>query len=195
MKNVGRKFYHSLGGVLLLGIYLRLEPLQAFLAYLFLFLGILAFDMARLRFPSFNAWALEKMGTLLRAGEARTLSGSPTYIVGVGTAVFLFDLPVAVASVLFLAFGDVAATVAGEAWGRTRFLGKSLEGSAAFVVAGTGAGLLPHLFGRGLSIPVLFAGAVTAAVVEVLTPKRLNDNLTIPLISGAVMTFLQGALN
>ena len=39
---------------------------------------------------------------------------------------------------------------------------------------------------------MLLAGAVTAAVVEILTPKRLNDNLTIPLVSGAVMTLLLG---
>jgi dolichol kinase len=110
----------------------------------------------------------------------------------VALSLFLFDLPVAIAAVLFLVFGDVAATIIGESWGRTSLLGKSLEGTAAFVVAGIAAGALPHLFGRGLPFPVLFAGAVTAAIVELLTPRRLNDNLTIPLISGAVMTLLSG---
>ena len=190
MKNVGRKFYHSLGGVLLLSLYFVLGPEKAFAAYLVLFLVILSFDMARLRLPALNAWALERMGTLLRKGEANTLSGSPSYILGVALSLFLFDLPVALAAVLFLAFGDVAATIVGESWGRTKFLGKSLEGTAAFVFAGIVAGFIPHLFGRGLPLPVLLAGAATAAVVEVLTPKWLNDNLTIPLISGTVMTFL-----
>lgn len=190
MKNVGRKFYHTLGGVLLLSLYFVLGPERAFAVYLVLFLGILSFDMARLRLPALNAWALERMGTLLRKGEANTLSGSPSYILGVALSLFLFDLPVALAAVLFLAFGDVAATIVGESWGRTKFLGKSLEGTAAFVVAGLVAGLAPHLFGRGLPLSVLLTGAATAAVVEVLTPKWLNDNLTIPLISGTVMTFL-----
>jgi dolichol kinase len=190
VKHVGRKLYHVAGGLFLLGLYLFLGPEKAFLVYLLLFLGILAFDLARLRLPSLNAWALEGMGTLLRPEEADTLSGSPTYILGVALSLFLFDLPVAIAAVLFLAFGDVAATIVGETWGRTGLLGKSLEGTAAFVVAGIAAGALPHLFGRGLPFPVLFAGAATAAVVELLTPRRLNDNLTIPLISGAVMTLL-----
>jgi dolichol kinase len=194
VKNVGRKFYHVAGGLFLLGLYLFLGRERAFFTYLLLFLGVLAFDLTRLRLPSFNAWALERMGTLIRAGEAHTLSGSPTYILGVALSLFLFELPVAIAAVLFLAFGDVAATIVGESWGRTRFLGKSLEGTAAFIVAGIAAGTVPHLFGHGLPLPALFAGAVTAAVVEVLTPRRLNDNLTIPLISGAVMTLLRGAL-
>ena len=152
--------------------------------------GILGFDLARLRIPAFNAWALGRMGTLLRTGEANTLSGSPSYILGVALSLLFFDIPVAAAAVLFLAFGDVAATIVGESWGRTKFLGKSLEGTAAFIFAGIVAGFIPHLFGRGLPLSVLLTGAVTAAVVEVLTPKRLNDNLTIPLISGTVMTFL-----
>jgi dolichol kinase len=192
VKNVGRKFYHVAGGLFLLGLYLFLGRERAFFTCLLLFLGVLAFDLTRLRLPSFNAWALERMGTLIRAGEAHTLSGSPTYILGVALTLFLFDLPVAIAAVLFLAFGDVAATIVGEAWGRTRFLGKSLEGTAAFVAAGFAAGTIPHLFGPGLPLPLLFAGAVTAAIVEILTPRRLNDNLTIPLISGAVMTLLGG---
>ena len=188
MKNVGRKSYHSLGGMLLLGVYFLLGRERAFAAYLLLFLGILAFDLTRLRIPALNAWALERMGTLLRKDEANTLSGSPSYILGVALSLYFFELPVAAAAILFLAFGDVAATIVGESFGRTKFLGKSLEGTAAFVFAGVVAGLIPHLFGRGLPLPVLLAG--TAAVVEVLTPKWLNDNLTIPLISGTVMTFL-----
>ena len=190
MKHVGRKLYHAAGGLFLLGLYLLLGPEKAFFVYLLLFLGILAFDLARLRLPSLNAWALERMGTLLRPGEADTLSGSPTYILGVALSLFLFDLPVAIAAVLFLVFGDVAATIIGEYWGKTRFLGKSFEGTAAFVVAAFAAGLVPRLYGLSLSFFVLFAGAVTAAIVELLTPRRLNDNLTIPLISGAVMTLL-----
>jgi len=190
VKNVGRKCYHVLGGILLLGIYYLLRPGQAFFLYLLLFLGILSFDLARLRTPAFNEWAIGRMGTLLRPGEAHTLSGSPTYVAGVAFTLFLFDLPVATAAVLFLVFGDVAATIVGESRGRTKILGKSLEGTVAFVAAGMAAGLAARLLGQGVSLPVLAAGAVTAAAVEVLTPKRLNDNLTIPLVSGMIMTLV-----
>lgn len=190
MKHVGRKLYHFLGGILLLAVYHLLDPLPALLVYAALFAGILLFDLARLRLPAFNERVLEKMGTLLRPGEAATISGSPSYVLGVALTVFLFPLAVATAAVLFLAAGDVSASIVGEAWGRTKFLGKSLEGTAAFVVAGLAAGLAARLFSPGVPLPVLAAGAVTAAAIEVLTPKRLNDNLTIPLIAAGVMSLL-----
>ena len=190
MKNVGRKIYHVLGGLFLLGVYYLLERGEAFALYAALFLSILAFDVARLTLPSFREWTMERMGTLLRPGEARTLSGSPTYVAGVALSLFLFDLPVATTAVLFLIFGDVFATIVGESRGRRTYRGKSLEGTAAFVIAAMAAGLAAHLLGQGVSLPTLTAGALTAAAVEILTPKRLNDNLTIPLVSGTVMTLV-----
>ena len=190
MKNVGRKAYHAAGGLVLLGIYHFLAPRQAFAVYASLLAVLLLFDLARLRLPAFNTWALERMGTLMRPGEAGTLTGSPAYVVGAALTLFLFDLPVATAAVLFLAFGDVAATLVGESWGRTKFRGKSAEGTAAFVVAGFIAGAAPHLFGIGVALPILAAGVITAAVVEVTEPLGLNDNLSIPLSAAAIMTLL-----
>jgi dolichol kinase len=190
VKNVGRKAYHAAGGLFLLSIYHFLTPRQAFAVYASLLAALLLFDVARLRLPAFNAWALERMGTLLRPGEAGTLTGSPAYVVGAALTLFLFDLPVATAAVLFLAFGDVAATLVGESWGRTKFRGKSVEGTAAFVVAGLVAGAATHLFGLGVDLPILAAGVLTAAAVEVMMPLGLNDNLSIPLSAAAVMTLL-----
>ncbi len=190
MKNVGRKVFHTVGGLVLLAIYHLLAPRPAFTAYASLLAAVLLFDLARLRLPALNAWALERMGTLIRPGEAGTISGSPAYIVGVALTLFLFDLPVATAAVLFLVFGDVSATLVGESWGKTKFRGKSAEGTAAFVVAGLLAGAAPHLFGLGVALPILAAGVATAAVVEVMMPLGLNDNLSIPLSAAAVMTLL-----
>jgi len=190
VKNPGRKLYHVLGGLGLLGIYHYLGPRQAFPAYLLLLAGILAFDLARLRLPEFGKWAMKHMGSLLRPGEAATISGSPTYVLGVALTLYLFDLPVATAAVLFLVFGDVAASIVGEPWGKTKFRDKSLEGTAAFIAAGLAAALLYRLFGETPPFALLACGVVTAAIVEIFTPRRLNDNLTIPLAAAAAMTIL-----
>jgi len=190
MKNPGRKVYHVLGGLALLGAYHLLGPRQAFPVYLLLFAGILTFDLARLRLPEFGAWAMKHMGSLLRPGEAATISGSPTYVLGVALTLYLFDLPVATAAVLFLVFGDVSASVVGEPWGKTKFRDKSLEGTAAFVAAGLTAALLARLFIPTPSLQLLACGVVTAAIVEIFTPPRFNDNFTIPLAAAAVMTIL-----
>jgi dolichol kinase len=190
MKNPGRKLYHVLGGLGLLGVYLYLGPRQAFPVYLLLLAGILVFDLTRLRHPGFGAWAMKNMGSLLRPGEAATISGSPAYVLGVALTLYLFDLPIATAAVLFLIFGDVCASIIGEQWGKTKFRDKSLEGTAAFVVAGLAAALLYRLFGETPPFALLACGVVTAAIVEIFTPRRLNDNLTIPLAAAAIMTIL-----
>jgi dolichol kinase len=189
---VGRKLYHSLGGLFLLGIYFVFGSGRAFAVYGLLFAGIMAFDITRLRIPAFNRWAMEKLSSVIRPGEADTISGSPAYVLGVALTLYLFDLPVATAAILFLVFGDVFASIVGEAWGKTKFRDKSLEGTAAFVVAGFIAGAAPHLLGTGVAPPILAAGVVTAAAVEIFTPGWLNDNLSIPLLSAAVMTLLGG---
>lgn len=191
MRNIGRKFYHLLGGLLLLAIFYGLERRQAFLVYALLLAVILAFDLLRLRYGPFNEWALDRLGTLLRSSESETISGSPSYIVGVAATLYLFELPIATAAVLFLAVGDLAATLVGEAWGSTRFGSKSIEGTAAFIVAGFLAGIAARLLGPGVPLPVLAAGAVTGSIVEILTPRHTNDNLTVPLISAMIMTLLK----
>ena len=192
MKNVGRKIYHAFGGIILLGVYIIAGRRLAFVLFAILLAGILLFDFARMRIPAFGLWAQAKLSSLLRPGEEGKISGSPSYVLGIALALYFFDLPVASAAVLFLAFGDVAASIVGESWGRTKFLGKSLEGTAAFVGAGMLAGMAAGAIGYSPSLPVLAAGAVVAAAAEALTPKSLNDNLTIPLLSGLAMTFVGG---
>jgi len=194
MKNVGRKFYHAFGGLFLLAVYFIAGRRPAFVIYALLLSGILAFDLARIRLPAFGRWAQARLASLLRPDEEGKISGSPSYILGIALALFFFDLPVATAAVLFLAFGDVAASIVGEAWGRTKFLGKSLEGTAAFVAAGLLAGMAAAALGYGPPFPVLITGAIAAAAAEALTPKSLNDNFTIPLLSGLVMTLVGSAL-
>lgn len=183
MKNVGRKFYHAFGGIFLLVVYIIAGRRLAFVLFAILLAGILLFDLARIRIPAFGRWAQARLSSLLRPGEEGKISGSPSYVLGIALALFLFDLPVAVAAVLFLAFGDVAASIVGEAWGRTRFLGKSLEGTAAFIAVALIAGLTAGALGYAPTLPVLAAGAIVAAFVEIFTPRALNDNLTIPLVS------------
>lgn len=191
MKNVGRKIYHAFGGIILLEIYIIAGRRLALVLFAMLLAGILLFDFARMRIPAFGLWAQAKLSSLLRPGEEGKISGSPSYILGIAATLFLFKLPVAVAAVLFLAFGDVAASIVGETWGRARFLGKSLEGTAAFIAAALIAGMAAGALGYAPTLPVLAAGAVVAAFVEFFTPRALNDNLTIPLASGFFMTLLQ----
>lgn len=191
MKHIGRKLYHMGGGMALLTLYYILEREQALVFYSVLFCLVLAADIARLKVPAINRFIYANFDSFIRSNEEHKLSGTSSYVLGIGLSLYLFPAPLATAAICFLAFGDVAATTIGEHFGKTRIGSKSLEGTAAFVVAAAGAGLLLPLAGIPVSAGIIVIGAIAAAGVELL-PLPVNDNLTIPLASAGIMTLIAG---
>lgn len=189
MKNVGRKLYH-LSGLVLILIYSMMGREHGLVMLGALLVIVTAIDVARLMIKPVNSFVYSHLASFFRESERATLTGSPWYVLGTLCAAALFDLPVAIMAVSFLACGDVAATTVGEKWGRTKLWDgkKSIEGTAAFIGAGVVAGVVISRF-YPLSLTVIIAGAVSAAIVEIL-PLKFNDNLTIPLLSGAVMQLI-----
>ncbi len=186
MKHLGRKFYHLIGGTGLLSLYYILDRAQALLLYGALFFILLTLDIIRLKIPSVNRFIYSRFGSFIRQNEANKLTGTAPYVLGIGLSLFLFSPEVAPAAVCFLAFGDVAATAVGERYGRIRIGDKSLEGTAAFILSALAAGFLLTLIGIAPPPVVIVLGALVAAGTE-LIPLPVNDNLVIPLVSGAIM--------
>lgn len=186
MKHIGRKIYHLFGGIGLLSVYYLLGRERALLFYGVFFFIFLALDIVRLNSPSVNKFIYSRFGSFVRQNEAHRLTGTAPYVLGIGLSLFLYSAPVATAAVCFLAFGDVAATAVGERYGKTRIGDKSLEGTTAFILASMTAGFFLTLIGIAPMPAVIVLGALIAAGVELL-PLPVNDNLVIPIVSGAVM--------
>ena len=186
MKHLGRKFYHLFGGLGLLSLYYILGRERALLFYGVLFFTVLTLDVARLKIPSVNRFIFSRFGSFVRPSEEHKLTGTAPYVLGIGLSFFFYSAAVATAAVCFLAFGDVAATAVGERYGKIKIGGKSLEGTTAFILAAIAAGSLLTQTGIGLMPGVIILGALTAAGVE-LIPLPVNDNLVIPIVSGAIM--------
>ncbi len=191
MKHIGRKIFHLLGGLGLLSFYFVFGRDIALVLYSALAVFVLSLEIARLNIPAWNRFLYTRFGSFIRQNEERKLTGTVPYILGVAVSLYAYSTDVAATAICFLAFGDVAATTIGERYGKTKIGDKSLEGSIAFVVAALAAGVALHLLGLGLAPVVLVIGAITAAGVELL-PLRLNDNLMIPVLTGAVMEFALG---
>ena len=118
------------------------------------------------------------------------MTGTVPYLLGVGLSLLFYRVEIATAAICFLAFGDVAATTVGERFGKTKISGaKSLEGTLAFFIAASSSGFLLALANIHLMSGIILAGALAAAVVELL-PLPLNDNLIIPLASGGMMELI-----
>lgn len=110
------------------------------------------------------------------------------------TALLLLALTVptlvAAVAVVVLGIADPSAAIVGRRWGRTRLInGRSLEGTAAFLVTGFALatavllGLHPEL---PWTAALIVAGSATllGAIAELLS-RRVDDNFSIPVASGA----------
>ena len=154
-------------------------------------LTIVYFSIELLRFANsrFQRLFLNHLSGLLRSHERRKITATGYYLISASLSVLLFEKELAIACLSFLVLGDMFAALVGMQWGRTKIIAKkSLEGSLACLGICLAIGLfvawLFHFNPR-----IIFIGAFTATVVELL-PLGIDDNLTIPLISGLVMQLL-----
>lgn len=142
-------------------------------------------DYYRMYNPRFNQFALGVLGPLLKAKERSQITASSHLLIASSAVILLLERRIACTALFFIALGDPAAAVVGKRFGSHRLSnGKSLEGAAAMFLVCLAAG-----FGLTGSIPVASAGAAGAALAELLL-TRVDDNLSVPLASGAVMTAL-----
>lgn len=144
-------------------------------------------DISRLRGWKFwSHFACKIGGKMVRDHElAGDFTGATYILITVCFTVALYSKPVAIAALAFIVVGDTFAALIGRKFGRHRFGRKSVEGSLACLV-GTCivAWLVPDL-----APLVAFSGAVVATLAEALSTK-IDDNVTVPIISGLVMTLL-----
>jgi dolichol kinase len=108
----------------------------------------------------------------------------------------VFQRPVAALALFYVAVGDPAAGIVGTRYGHTRLpwpkglsRTKSLEGTLAFSAAALGVALVLWAGGVYSVLWPAVAGALAAALVELL-PIPIEDNVSVPLASAAVMGIL-----
>jgi uncharacterized protein (TIGR00297 family) len=149
----------------------------------------------------FNVVVLPRLGADLRkspagAPGAGVWTGIVIYPISVLALILLYrhDLHIVAATWAFMALGDGMASVTGGAlagptlpWNRA----KTWSGFAGFIVAGTaGAYVLTcwtaPAVAPDIALRICAAGAVVGAIVESV-PIRLDDNASVPLVSGAFM--------
>ena len=118
----------------------------------------------------------------IKDAESVKPTGSFFYLLAVPLTILFFRETIAVASLFVVALADPLSSIAGQLWGRSRVLGKSIEGSSVFFVVSF---FILSVF--CFPLPVRVAAALVATLVELFTPKWLDDNLTIPLITGAAL--------
>lgn len=133
-------------------------------------------------------------GNMLRehekSSEKKTWSGASPLFLAAVISIAIFPEQIAIAAFTILIVSDSAAALVGRKWGSRKFLGKTFEGFAAFIIS---AILVIILVGFIYSEPTPFyiAGVISAiigAIIELYSKKiGIDDNLSIPVGIGLVM--------
>ncbi|MCS7258129.1 MAG: hypothetical protein NZ601_01980 [candidate division WOR-3 bacterium] len=184
---VSRKLVH-LVAILIPGLYYILPK-----AYSIIILGIVTaifilVDYTRLHIQAVQRPFILLFGQLLRRKEYYSFTGGTYLLLAAFVSILIFpDRGIFMLAILYLVIGDTVAALIGLSFGHQKIFRKTLEGTLACLISCILlAYFIPQLPGINLSFKVALIGAITATIVEAL-PTEVNDNVVIPILSGAVM--------
>jgi dolichol kinase len=185
---LARKATHIFALVIPGGYYfLGLSKGQALAIMIPIALIMIIIDISRLR--RWKMWSIFKniFSPIIREHEMKGNFTGASYILATSCLVIgFFSKSVALAALTFIIVGDPAAAIIGRKFGKHKFKGKSFEGSFSFLIAAVAvAMIIPNL-----KIPIGLIGALVATVTEALS-GGLDDNASVPLISGLIMELLR----
>lgn len=181
-----RKAIHLSALVIPLGVWMT--PRHVALVVLGCLAGAcLIADVLRMMHPSLRRLYFILFGRIIRDHERKERLTGATYVLGASfLCVWLFEERVAVVALTYMIIGDTTAALVGRRWGRRRIRwDKTVEGALACL------GICCLI---GVILPLVpwwkaLIGAFVATAVELL-PSGVDDNLGIPLVSGAIMNAL-----
>lgn len=148
-------------------------------------------DIIRLLLPKFES-ALDKeffhSFKVLRTGEFGRISSFTNFMLGVFLIFALLPLNIANISLAFLSVGDMFSKIVEMNFGETKIFRskiKSIEGSLAFMGASLSIAYIAWISGA-LPLWVGTLGAIVATLIESI-PSQIDNNITVPVVSGALM--------
>ncbi len=143
-------------------------------------------DISRLR--DWKLWHLLRrliLPVIRESEELGNFTGATYILATAALTIALFSPAVAILSLCYIIVGDPASALIGRRFGIHKFKNRSFEGSLAFLVAC----LMIMFIVPDISLTVRIIGALVATITEALS-FNIDDNATVPLVSGTVMTIL-----
>ncbi|MEW6057540.1 MAG: diacylglycerol/polyprenol kinase family protein [Bdellovibrionota bacterium] len=189
-----RKIWHMMTGLAIISVYMSGVSQATILSFLIpFFFWTVAMEVWRLKNPLINEKCIRFFSVIIRSNEVHRVSGVPYYIASSIVAVGIFPKPVAILSLFYLALGDPLASLFGILFSNRSvkiFNGsKSLHGTAAgYCVCAIVTWLYLRSTGmHGLDlIRLTLLGGFAGALAELL-PLDIDDNFTIPVVSGFIL--------
>lgn len=188
--NYTRSILHALNGLAVLAV-VELVPTNFFVyPAICAFLLVWSVEGTRRISPAWNKRVMRLFGPVAHAYEQHTINSGTWYVTAL-SILALFQAPLlSSVAVSILAFADPAAALIGRKYGSVSLVnGRSLQGTLAFMVVGAvvALGVITLLHGElsfGRALIVASCAAVAGGVAELFS-SRVDDNLSIPLVSAA----------
>ncbi len=147
-------------------------------------------DFLRLHVNGIKEGFILFFGSFLRRHEFTRLSGATYLLLGCLITAFLYKKPIVVASCAYIIVGDTFAAVLGQNIKSLKiFRKKTLLGSIGFLGSSLVVAVIIYNLPDTLPLTPLIVGAIAASVFEAL-PLPWDDNFSVPILTGFVMSFL-----
>lgn len=189
---LARRAFHCISGLAVAFIYQRYLEHQQVVYILGTSACVLYFlEQIRINYPEYGNQISVFNKYFIRAEEHLKESASIPYIMAVLLTILSFPKMVALVAIYTLAVADPLSAIIGIRWGKHKIgQRKSVEGSLAFFIATFGVcWYVLYSQNYPLSGHHYFAAFLLAVLTTAfeLIPLRIDDNLTIPLFTAAVL--------
>ena len=159
-------------------------------------------DAARMESPELKNRFYKVFGSHLRDEETSKLTGASYLLTSSMVAIAIFTKEIAFFAISYLVIGDTFASLVGLKLGKRKIRDtrKTVEGLIGSFLSCSIYGLICYFLyfknvfafpnrNPQLGIILILVGALVASVTEV-TDLHINDNITIPIISGIAMSIV-----
>lgn len=184
-----RNLFHLLVGLAIVAL-LHFDIIDVWIILAVVLVGSLVSIVSRkARLPIIH-WFLQRFD---READMSSIPGRGALFLFVSflLVVALFQKDIAMASITIFVIGDSVSPLVGARFGRVRHPlsdKKFIEGSIAGLMA---AFVVATLFVSPLEALLASICAMTVEAVDTIRGKRIEDNITIPLVAGLVITAIR----
>lgn len=183
-----RKLIHIISGLLI--VYLLYFFDEELKLYLIIGLGVIALlgliiDFFRMLNSNFNSLFTKKLFSyLFTTYKFDGINSATFFFMASSMCIFFFDKDIAITSILILSLADPTASIVGKVFGKIKIGNKSLIGSLSFFIISFIICIISFDFTTSIIT------AIIITIVELVT-LHTDDNITIPLISGFLLSIIQ----
>jgi len=197
LKHPLRNLFHLILGGFFIFLIWAAQARSILVFWLFIFLASsILFEILRLKIKIINHWIFKIFPFVFKQSEHGRVSGLTHFLAAILITYLIFPLQISLLAIAFLTFGDLAAVVIGQLFGRRKInlqLAKNKKTWAGtlgcFLISFFSGYLLIKFLQIDVSAAIIGIGALTAALAELFF-NYPDDNYTIPIISGGVMGLL-----